>query len=131
MGPISRSSCPRRQRLRPVMSFWTSPAPDVSTGSSWVGWPPDYHGTGSEEYFNSGWCQFDRKAISGFATLRPGHPTVYSFHLNDAFQFQHGIRVVEEQMGLGKGGQLIHETHPLWSSTAYWYALPTTPAGSH
>ena len=85
-------------------------------------WPPSYHGTGSEEYFNSGWCQFDRKAISGFATLRPGHPTVYSFHLNDAFQFQHGIRVVEEQMGLGKGGQLIHETHPLWSSTAYWYA---------
>ena len=95
------------------------------------GWPPDYHGTGSEEYFNSGWCRFDRKAVSGFAALRPGHPTVYSFHLNDAFQFQQRIRVVEEQMGYGKSDRLIHETHPLWSSTAYWYALPAQPAGSH
>jgi hypothetical protein len=82
------------------------------------GWPPDYHGTGSEEYFNSGWCRFDRKAVSGFVTLRPGHPTVYSFHLNDAFQFQKKIRVVEEQMG----DKYIEEAHPLWSTTAYWYA---------
>jgi hypothetical protein len=90
------------------------------------GWPPSYHGTGSEEYFNSGWCQFDRKAVSGFVTLRPGHPMVYSFHLNDAFQFQKGIRVVEEQMG----GELIIRRHPLWSSTAYWYALPAHAAES-
>jgi hypothetical protein len=90
------------------------------------GWPPSYHGTGSEEYFNSGWCQFDRKAVSGFVTLRPGHPIIYSFHLNDAFQFQRGIRVVEEQMG----SDLIARRHPLWSSTAYWYALPPHPAES-
>jgi hypothetical protein len=63
------------------------------------GWPPSYHGTGSEEYFNSGWCQFDRKAVSGFVTLRPGYPTVYTFHLNDAFQSQDNIQVVEEEMG--------------------------------
>ncbi len=94
-------------------------------------WPPSYHGTGSEEYFNSGWCRFDRKAVSGFATLRPGHPTVYSFHLNDAFQFQRKIRVAEEQMGLGEGGRLIHQDHPIWSSTAYWYALPAQPADSN
>ncbi len=91
------------------------------------GWPPSYHGTGSEEYFNSGWCQFDRKAVSGFVTLRPGHPLVYSFHLNDAFQFQKNIRVVEEQMG----SELIARRHPLWSTTAYWYALPARPAESH
>lgn len=90
------------------------------------GWPPDYHGTGSEEYFNSGWCRFDRKAVSGFVTLRPGHPTVYSFHLNDAFQFQKSIRVVEEQMG----DKLIHEGHPRWISTAYWYSQTAQPAGS-
>ncbi|MBN2022108.1 MAG: DUF2961 domain-containing protein [Pirellulales bacterium] len=90
------------------------------------GWPPSYHGTGSEEYFNSGWCQFDRKAVSGFVALRPGHVAVYSFHLNDAFQFQRNVRVLEEQMGDG----LIHSTHPLWGSTAYWYALPTRPAES-
>lgn len=89
-------------------------------------WPPDYHGTGSEEYFNSGWCRFDRKAVSGFVTLRPGHPTVYSFHLNDAFQFQQTIRVVEEQMG----DKYIEEAHPRWTSTAFWYSLPAQSAGS-
>jgi hypothetical protein len=94
------------------------------------GWPPSYHGTGSEEYFNSGWCQFDRKAVSGFVTLRPGHPTVYSFHLNDAFQFQRNVHVAEEQMGYGPGEKVIRERHPLWTSTAYWYASPAQPAGS-
>ncbi|MHB8863372.1 MAG: glycoside hydrolase family 172 protein [Pirellulaceae bacterium] len=94
------------------------------------GWPPSYHGTGSEEYFNSGWCQFDRKAISGFVMLRPGHPTVYSFHLNDGFQFQQNVRVVEEQMGYGPGEKVIRERHPLWTSTAYWYAAQTQSAGS-
>lgn len=93
-------------------------------------WPPSYHGTGSEEYFNSGWCQFDRKAVSGFALLRPGHPTVYSFHLNDAFQFQRNVRVVEEQMGFGDSEKVIHERHPLWTSTAFWYADSAQSAGS-
>ena len=94
------------------------------------GWPPSYHGTGSEEYFNSGWCLFDRKAVSGFVMLRPGHPTVYSFHLNDAFQFQRNVRVVEEQMGYGPGEKVIRERHPLWTSTAYWYAAQAQSAGS-
>jgi DUF2961 family protein len=94
------------------------------------GWPPSYHGTGSEEYFNSGWCQFDRKAVSGFVTLRPGHPMVYSFHLNDAFQFRRNIRVVEEQMGAGGGNDIIRSRHPRWGSAAYWYALPAHPAES-
>ena len=93
-------------------------------------WPPSYHGTGSEEYFNSGWCLFDRKAISGFVMLRPGHPTVYSFHLNDAFQFQRNVRVVEEQMGYGPGEKVIRERHPLWTGTAYWYAAQAQSAGS-
>jgi hypothetical protein len=94
------------------------------------GWPPSYHGTGSEEYFNSGWCRFDRKAISGFVTVRPSHPMVYSFHLNDAFQFSGRIRVAEEQMGFDKGDVYLHENHPLWRTTAFWYALPAQPAGS-
>ncbi|MBN1911230.1 MAG: DUF2961 domain-containing protein [Pirellulales bacterium] len=86
------------------------------------GWPPSYHGTGSEEYFNSGWGQFDRKAVSGFVAVRPGHPMVYSFHLNDAFQFQRNVLVVEEQMGAGQDAvKHIRQHHPTWSSTAYWY----------
>ncbi len=93
-------------------------------------WPPSYHGTGSEEYFNSGWCQFDRKAVSGFVSLRPGHPMVYSFHLNDAFQFQKNVRVVEEQVGLGEGEGIIRQQNPTWGSTAYWYAMPALSAES-
>jgi hypothetical protein len=85
------------------------------------GWPPSYHGTGSEEYFNSGWCLFDRKAMSGFVTIHPGHPTQYSFHLNDAFQFQRNIRVAVETVGWDKNDQLIRNEHPIWGSTAFWY----------
>jgi hypothetical protein len=95
------------------------------------GWPPSYHGTGSEEYFNSGWCQFDRKAVSGFVTLRPGHPMVYSFHLNDAFQFRNNILVVEEEMGNeAEAVRRITEQHPVWGSTAYWYSRHASPAES-
>jgi peptidoglycan/xylan/chitin deacetylase (PgdA/CDA1 family) len=93
-------------------------------------WPPSYHGTGSEEYFNSGWCRFDRKAISGFVNVRPGDVALYSFHLNDAFQFRRYVRVCEEQWGLGRGEQLIRQTRPLWGSTAFWYARPAQTAGS-
>ncbi|MEN8230312.1 MAG: glycoside hydrolase family 172 protein [Bacteroidota bacterium] len=91
------------------------------------GWPPSYHGTGSEEYFNSGWCMFDRKAVSGFVSLRPGYPTVYSFHLNDAFNFQKSIKVVEEQW---KWGADMSEVNPMWSSTAFWYSAVPTGAES-
>ncbi len=90
-------------------------------------WPPSYHGTGSEEYFQGGGGQFDRKAVSGFVTGRPGHPTVYSFHLNDAFQFQKNIRVAEEQMGFGIS---FRDSQPIWSSTAFWYADSALPARS-
>lgn len=103
----------------PILDWWGEGDWIIWTDQD--GWPPDYHGTGSEEYFNSGWCRFDRKAVSGFVTLRPGHPTVYSFHLNDAFQFQRNIRVVEEQMG----DKYIEEAHPLWTTTAYWYEQPS------
>jgi hypothetical protein len=109
-------------------------------------WPPSYHGTGSEEYFNSGWCQFDRKALSGFAGLRPGHPTVYSFHINDAFQFERSVRVVEEQYpwrtrlteqikNMQRDSAQRSDGRPNtedlgWDSVAFWYALPAQPAGS-
>jgi len=88
-------------------------------------WPPSYHGTGSEEYFNSGWGMFDRKAVSGFVALRPGFPTVYSFHLNDAFNFQENITVAEEQWAFDKPEATTNAVtgiSPMWSSTAFWYA---------
>jgi hypothetical protein len=119
--------CPRPVFDMPVLEFFDDcrghfPYPLVFHKSD--------HGTGSEKYFNSGWCRFDRKAVSGFVTLRPGHPTVYSFHLNDAFQFQRNVRVLEEQMGWGPGEKTIHQRRPLWTTTAYWYADTPQPAGS-
>ncbi|GMU22492.1 MAG: hypothetical protein AMXMBFR13_25780 [Phycisphaerae bacterium] len=53
-----------------------------------------------------------------------------SFHLNDAFQFRRNIRVAEETMGWMNGDTIIHRDHPIWSSTAYWYAQPAQAAGS-
>ena len=90
-----------------------------------VEWPPSYHGTGSEEYFNSGWGIFDRKAVSGFVSLRPGFPTVYSFHLNDAFNFQENIAVAEEQWAFAEPEATTNAlsiSNPMWSATAFWYA---------
>jgi len=87
------------------------------------GWPPSYHGTGSEEYFNSGWCRFDRKAVSGVVRQEPGNVAVYSFHLNDAFQFRNNIRVAEEVW-------VEPHKYALWASTAYWYALVPQDARS-
>jgi len=87
-------------------------------------WPPSYHGTGSEEYFNSGWCLFDRKAVSGYVAVHPGHPTQYSFHLNDAFQFRRRLRVAVETVGWDEADRRIRTAHPVWSTTAFWYAAP-------
>jgi len=28
------------------------------------------------------------------------------------------------------GNTIIHQDHPVWGSTAYWYAWPLQPAGS-
>ena len=86
------------------------------------GWPPAYHGTGSEEYFNSGWCLFDNKAVSGIVnqpTMRPGHIGVYSYHLNDNFPFEKNLRVAVEIMFPRK-----LTPHSFWRSTAYWYEFP-------
>jgi hypothetical protein len=91
--------------------------------------PPSYHGTGSEEYFNSGWGNFDRKAISGFITKRPGNVYDYSFHLNDHFQFQQNLKVTVEIFWLG-GLNNDYMVRSIYGSTAFWYAFPAQDAGS-
>ncbi len=93
-------------------------------------WPPSYHGTGSEEYFNSGWMFLVRKPMSGYVSTRPGPVAAYSFHLNDAFPFNERIKVVEETVGSYGGDEVITKQNPQWGSTAYWYASPARPAGS-
>src|SRR6218665_65163 len=99
------------------------PYPDWWGEGDWLIWtdesafPPRYHGTGTEEYYNSGWCVFDKKAVSGFIAALPANVNVYSFHLNDYFQFQKNLRVAVEVWWLTPGmWRSIH------GSTAFWYA---------
>jgi len=94
------------------------------------GWPPSYHGTGTEEYFNSGYSELDRMAISGDVKINPGPVMLYSFHLSDAFSFEENIRVAVETLGLFDGDTIIQDTNPPWRTTAYYYALPAQPADS-
>ena len=88
------------------------------------GFPPGYHGTGTEEYYNSGWCWFDRKAVSGFITQKPANVFVYSFHMNDSFQFQKTLKVAVE---VWWHTDILRS---IYGSTAFWYAYPVQDANS-
>lgn len=87
-------------------------------------WPPRYHGTGTEEYFNSGWERFDRQATAGFITFQPAPVAVYAFHMNDAFQFQRSLRVQVETTGHPGAEVIIARDHPAWTTAAFWYGEP-------
>jgi hypothetical protein len=101
-------------------------------------WPPDLHGTGSEDYLNQAWGMqenaFMRNGSSIWEpkTLAPGlappgpwrpqggYQTSYVFHLENPIRFQREIKVTIEH---GHGNHLANEM----SSVAYWYAAqPTT-----
>lgn len=107
------------------LGWWGEGDPLIWTDEN--GWPPSYHGTGSEEYFNSGWCDFDRKAISGYIKKRPGNVLVYSFHINDAFNFKNNFKFGIERWNLFQADDLLEN---IWGSTAFWYAEFPLPAES-
>lgn len=87
-------------------------------------WPPRYHGTGTEEYFNSGWERFDRQATAGFIAYQSQPVAIYSFHTNDAFQFQRSLRVMVETTGHRGAEVIIARDHPAWTTAAFWYSEP-------
>lgn len=109
----------------PGESWWGEGDPLIWTDES--GWPPSYHGTGSEEYFNSGWGDFDRKAISGYIKKRPGNVMVYSFHINDAFNFNNSFKSGFERWNLYPADDQLKN---IWGSTAFWYGEYPLPAES-
>lgn len=86
-------------------------------------WPPDLHGTGSEDYLNQAWGMQDnaflRNGSSIYERNTGGYQTSYVFHLENPVRFQREIRVTIEH---GHGNHLCNEM----SSVAYWYA--ETPA---
>jgi len=96
-------------------------------------WPPDLHGTGSEDYLNQAWGMqnnaFLRNGSSIFEGMtkphlccgQGGYQTSYIFHLENPVRFQREIKVTIEH---GHGNHLANEM----ASTAYWYADRPTPA---
>ena len=86
-------------------------------------WPPDLHGTGSEDYFNQAWGMqpnsFLRNGSSIYEDDTGGYQTSYVFHLENPVRYQNEIKVTIEH---GHANHLANEM----SSVAYWYSeIPT------
>ncbi len=88
-------------------------------------WPPDLHGTGSEDYLNQAWGMqpnaFLRNGSSLHESDTGGYQTSYVHHLENPVRFKQDIKVTIEH---GHGNHLCNEM----SSVAYWYA--TSPAAA-
>ncbi len=86
-------------------------------------WPPDIHGTGSEDYLNQAWGMqpnaFLRNGSSIYEHHTNGYQTSYVLHLENPVRFQEDIKVTIEH---GHGNHLANEM----SSVAYWYAATPT-----
>ena len=82
-------------------------------------WPPDLHGTGSEDYLNQAWGMQDnaflRNGSSIYEHNTRGYQTSYVHHLENPVRFQREIKVTIEH---GHGNHLCNEM----ASVAYWYA---------
>jgi len=90
-------------------------------------WPPDLHGTGSEDYLNHAWGMqrntFMHNGSSVFEHDTNGYQTSYIFHLENPIRFQKEIKATIEH---GHGNHLSNEM----SSVAYWYqSEPHKPFG--
>ncbi len=88
-------------------------------------WPPDLHGTGSEDYLNQAWGMqrnaFLRNGSSIYEEDTDGYQTSYVLHLENPVRFQKEVKVTIEH---GHGNHLANEM----ASVAYWYAAtPTKP----
>lgn len=82
-------------------------------------WPPDLHGTGSEDCLNQAWGMqrnaFLRNGSSIYELDTGGYQSSYNFHLENPVRFTKEIKVTIEH---GHGNHLRNEV----SSVAYWYA---------
>ncbi|MDY7010759.1 MAG: glycoside hydrolase family 172 protein [Planctomycetota bacterium] len=86
-------------------------------------WPPDLHGTGSEDYLNQAWGMqpnaFARNGSSIHESNTGGYQTSYVHHIENPVRFTNQIKVTIEH---GHGNHLANEM----SSVAYWYAARPT-----
>ena len=85
-------------------------------------WPPDMHGTGSEDYFGHAWgMQIENSFLYNGVSFHEGKEggfneriTVYRFHIPDPIIFHKSIRVSIEH---GHANDRCDD----YSSVAYWY----------
>jgi len=86
-------------------------------------WPPDLHGTGSEDYLNQAWGMqpnaFMRNGSSIHEGNTGGYQTSYVHHIENPVRFEKSVKVTIEH---GHGNHLCNEM----SSVAYWYAAEPT-----
>lgn len=93
-------------------------------------WPPDLHGTGSEDYLNQAWGMQDNAFLRNGSSIFEGKTTIvpssspwaegayqtsYVFHVENPVRFEKEIKVTIEH---GHGNHLANEM----SSVAYWFA---------
>jgi len=83
-------------------------------------WPPDLHGTGSEDYLNQAWGMqpnaFLFNGSSIYESNTGGYQTSYVFHLTNPVHFKREVKVTIEH---GHGNHLANDV----SSVAYWYQI--------
>jgi hypothetical protein len=93
-------------------------------------WPPDLHGTGSEDCLNQAWGMQPNAFLRNGSSIWEGHTvgplsrgggyqTSYVFHLENPVRFTKDIKVTIEH---GHANHLANEM----SSVAYWYAAKPT-----
>ena len=86
-------------------------------------WPPELHGTGSEDYLNQAWGMQDNAFLRNGTSIHEdntaGYQTSYVHHLENPVHFQKEIKVTIEH---GHANHLCNEM----SSVAYWYAAKPT-----
>lgn len=86
-------------------------------------WPPDLHGTGSEDYFNQAWGMQKNAYLRNGSSIHEadtgGYQTSYVFHIENPVRFEKEVKVTIEH---GHGNHLCNEV----SSVAYWYAEKPT-----
>lgn len=84
-------------------------------------WPPNIHGTGSEDYFNTAYCPQEEirepyhGIIFGGDENWAGRISMYRYHIEDPIPFRKSIRVTIEH---GHANRRSDD----YSSTAYWYS---------
>jgi len=96
-------------------------------------WPPQLHGTGTEDYFDAAWCKFGRSPFAGALVtdsldkLYAGETRAYRWHLADPIPF---FKMIDFSIEHGSNNDLGN----FYSSVAFWYQkephapLPPLPA---